>query len=158
MENKVQIVGKNQGKQLKIAGGNYRIIVSGDDTDRQYSIIEMNVPPGGGPNPHRHQGFEETFFVLEGEVEFSSEDGKSTATVGDLIRIPLNGGAHCFKNKSDKPAKLLCTVVPSGLDEFFEKADQAAKDEPENMAARMKELSETYGQQLLPPDYFDTAK
>ena len=69
-------VGENEGNQLLIAGGNYRIILSGNQTKGEYAVIEMTVPPGAGPNPHAHPDIEETFFVLEGEVSFKSDAGK----------------------------------------------------------------------------------
>lgn len=154
MEKKVDIIARDQGVLLPIAGGSYRIIVSTAQTDGEYAIIEMNVPPGGGPNPHRHRDFEETFFILEGEVEFTSLAGTKTARAGDLVRIPKNGEVHCFKNTSAVAAKLLCTVVPAGLDEFFEQASEIAKSDPDTIPARLKVLAETYGQELFPPDYF----
>ena len=40
------------------------------DTAGRYTLIDMHVPPGGGPPPHRHD-FEEMFTVLEGEVELT---------------------------------------------------------------------------------------
>jgi hypothetical protein len=33
---------------------------------------------------------------------------------------------HYFKNVSDKLAQLLCTVVPAGLEEFFEELGEPA--------------------------------
>jgi quercetin dioxygenase-like cupin family protein len=44
--------------------------VTGKDTAGRYSLIDMHIPPGGGPPPHRHD-FEEMFSVLEGEIEFT---------------------------------------------------------------------------------------
>jgi hypothetical protein len=37
-----------------IAGGIYTILIKGSDTAGRYCLIEMLVPPGGGPPPHRH--------------------------------------------------------------------------------------------------------
>jgi quercetin dioxygenase-like cupin family protein len=53
---------------LGIVGDTYTVLLSGDDTDGRYSLIDMVVPPGGGPPPHRHD-FEESFTVVEGEIE-----------------------------------------------------------------------------------------
>ena len=51
-----------------IVGDTYTILLSGADTDGHYCLTDMLVPPGGGPPPHRHD-FEESFTILEGEVE-----------------------------------------------------------------------------------------
>src|SRR3954452_20602349 len=53
---------------VAIAGDTYTILLSGDDTAGRFTLIDMLVPPGGGPLPHRHD-FEETFVVLGGEIE-----------------------------------------------------------------------------------------
>ncbi len=37
---------------LGIVGDTYTILVSGDDTAGRYCLIDMYVPPGGGPGPH----------------------------------------------------------------------------------------------------------
>ncbi|CAH0310153.1 hypothetical protein [Pedobacter sp. Bi36] len=59
MESNIKIINKNEGEYLGIAGGNYRIIISGEQTSGNYAVIEMIVSPGGGPPPHappRHTG------------------------------------------------------------------------------------------------------
>src|SRR4051812_36294917 len=47
---------------LGIVGDTYTILLTGQDTAGRYTLIDMHVPPGGGPPPHRHD-FEETFTV-----------------------------------------------------------------------------------------------
>lgn len=144
----ITITGGNEGEHLAIAGGQYRILVSGDATDGRYAIIEMNVPPGGGPAPHAHPEIEELFYVADGEVQFRTDNGPVNAGTGAFIRIPLGGGVHAFKNISDKPAKLLCTVLPAGLDKMFEEISTAG---PEQAPA----ITQKYRQQVYPADYFD---
>src|ERR1700740_408275 len=55
---------------ISVAGDIYTILVSGAQTGGRYCLIDMHVPPGGGPPPHRHD-FEELFSILEGQVEFT---------------------------------------------------------------------------------------
>ena len=59
-----------------LVGDTYTILLSGDDTDDRYCLIDMLIPPGGGPGPHRHD-FEESFTVLEGEIEATFRGKKS---------------------------------------------------------------------------------
>lgn len=70
METAVKIIRKEDGQFLGVAGGNYRIVIPGEETGNSYAVIEMVVPPGGGPPPHSHPLVQETFYVLEGEIEF----------------------------------------------------------------------------------------
>ena len=154
-------VGPQEGTNLSIAGGSYRILVTGKETGGSFAAIEMVVPSNGGPGPHSHADFHETFFVLEGEVEVKSEAGTYTATTGAYVIIPKGGIIHMFKNKSDKVARLLCTVVPSGLEEMFIAMGQPAEPgtfaPPPPMDAesikKMTALAAQYGQTLYPPDF-----
>ena len=57
-------------RHISIVGGTYTILVSGTQTAGRYCLIDMLVPHGGGPPPHRHD-FEEMFTLLEGELEFT---------------------------------------------------------------------------------------
>jgi quercetin dioxygenase-like cupin family protein len=147
---------------IAIAGGTYTIITSGAETNGAYAAIEMVVPPGGGPIPHAHREIEESFYVLDGEVVFKSETQTYTAPKGSYIHIPLGGAVHCFKNKSDQPARLLCLVKPAGLDEFFKEAAAIRASAPNPSAPPTDEerknieaLAVRYGQELFPPDYLD---
>ena len=36
-------------RHISVAGGTYTILVSGEQTGGRYSLIDMLVPPGGGP-------------------------------------------------------------------------------------------------------------
>jgi quercetin dioxygenase-like cupin family protein len=150
-----------EGNNLSMMGGNYRILISGKETGGAFATIEMMVPPGGGPGPHAHPDFEESFYIIEGEVEVKSEASTYTATKGAFVNIPRGGIVHGFKNKSDKMATLLCTVVPAGLEEMFLEMGQPVAigeflppppNNPET-AKKMTAIAEKYGQKLYPPNY-----
>ena len=141
-------IGSNEGQLLAIAGGQYRILVSGEETDGRYAVIEMNVPPGGGPLPHAHPEIDEMFYVAEGSVTFKMEDGHFNATRGAFIHIPLGGAVHAFKNESDQQATLVCTVIPAGLDSMFKELSVAGPGQAPAIAAK-------YRQTVYPPDYLD---
>ncbi len=104
-------------RHISVAGGTYTILVSGEATGGRYSLIDMLVPPGGGPPPHRHD-FEEMFTILEGEIELTFRGETHRASAGSTVNIPANA-PHAFKNKSDRPARLLCMCTPAGQEEFF---------------------------------------
>jgi quercetin dioxygenase-like cupin family protein len=166
MEQAIQIIEKQEGKILGVAGGNYRIIISGDETNNNYAVIEMTVPPGGGPPPHSHPDTQEMFYVLEGEMEFKTETGRSIVQAGGFVNIPFGGAIHCFENTSGSIAKLLCTVVPAGLEKIFEAiGSPVAPGEflpvPELTEERkqlLKKLDEIHHQKTYPRDYLDKGK
>ena len=101
-----------------LAGDTYTILISGQDTAGRYCLIDMLVPPGGGPPPHRHD-FEEMFTVLEGEIEVTFRGDQAVLRAGETANIPANA-PHRFQNVSEKPARLLCLCSPAGQEEFFQ--------------------------------------
>jgi quercetin dioxygenase-like cupin family protein len=145
---RIRMINKNDGKSLYIANGLYRTIISSKDTDGRYAIIEMNVPPGGGPGPHAHKDIEEVFYVASGEIDFRTENGVYKVKEGDTIRIPMGGAVHSFKNATESDATLICSVYPAGLDEMFAEINTS---DPFNA----KLIGEKYGNQFFPSDYFD---
>jgi quercetin dioxygenase-like cupin family protein len=102
---------------IGLVGDTYTILLTGKDTAGRYCLIDMHVPPGGGPPPHRHD-FEESFTVLEGEIEATFRGEHSTVRAGQVINIPANA-PHQFRNASTQPARLLCLCSPAGQEEFF---------------------------------------
>lgn len=104
-------------RHISVAGDTYTILLTGEDTAGRYCLIDMHVPPGGGPPPHRHD-FEEMFTILEGEIEVTFRGAKSVARSGETVNVPANA-PHFFRNSSEQPARLLCMCSPPGLEEFF---------------------------------------
>jgi quercetin dioxygenase-like cupin family protein len=102
---------------LGVVGDTYIILVAGADTAGRYTLIDMHVPPGGGPPPHRHD-FEEMFTILDGEIELTFRGVSAVATAGETINVPANA-SHAFRNVSDRPDRLLCLCSPAGQEEFF---------------------------------------
>ena len=104
-------------RHIGLVGDTYTILVTGKDTDGKYCLIDMHVPPGGGPPPHRHD-FEEMFTILEGEVEFTFRGEKKVARAGETVNVPANA-PHQFHNSSQGAVRMLCMCAPAGQEEFF---------------------------------------
>jgi quercetin dioxygenase-like cupin family protein len=102
---------------IGLVGDTYTITVTGEDTNGRFCVIDMYIPPGGGPPPHRHD-FEETFVLLEGEMEATFRGKKSTVHAGDTLNIPANA-PHQFHNASTGPVRMLCICSPAGQEKFF---------------------------------------
>jgi quercetin dioxygenase-like cupin family protein len=102
---------------VSVAGGTYSVLVSGTQTAGRYCLIDMLVPAGGGPPPHRHD-FEEMFTLLEGELEFTFRGQSQTVRAGSTVNVPANA-PHAFRNVSGATARMLCLCTPAGQEEFF---------------------------------------
>ena len=120
LKRKLATASPDRGQSLPhigMVGDTYTITINGDDTAGQFCVIDMHIPPGGGPPPHRHD-FEETFILLENEIEATFRGDKSTVRAGDSVNVPRNA-PHQFRNTSSKPVRLLCICSPSGQEKFF---------------------------------------
>jgi quercetin dioxygenase-like cupin family protein len=102
---------------IGMVGDTYTILLAGKDTAGRFCLVDMHVPPGGGPPPHRHD-FEETFTILEGQLEATFRGAKRVVRAGETIHIPANA-PHQFHNSSSQPVRMLCTCSPAGQEEFF---------------------------------------
>jgi quercetin dioxygenase-like cupin family protein len=108
----------NQGRTIAVVGDVYRFLATGEDTNGKYAMWEAIVPPGGGPPPHVHSREEEGFYILEGEITFQISGERLVATAGMFANMPV-GTPHSFKNESDRPARMLISVAPAGLETMF---------------------------------------
>jgi quercetin dioxygenase-like cupin family protein len=104
-------------RHIGLVGDTYTILLTGKDTAGRFCLIDMHIPPGGGPPPHRHD-FEETFTVLEGEINATFRGTSVMVRAGETIHIPANA-PHQFRNSSNKAARLMCICSPAGQEEFF---------------------------------------
>jgi quercetin dioxygenase-like cupin family protein len=145
---------------IGLVGDTYTILVSGEDTAGKYTLIDMHVPPGGGPPPHRHD-FEEMFTILEGQVKVTFRGETLTANAGETINVPANA-PHAFTNAGDSPSRLLCLCAPAGQDEFFRLVGQPVASRTEApppldpaaqaaFIAKSRSLAPKYRTELLPP-------
>jgi quercetin dioxygenase-like cupin family protein len=107
-----------EGRTIAVVGDVYRFLATGEDTDGKYALFEAVVGPGGGPPPHVHSREEEGFYVLEGEITFTIGDRRLVAGAGTFANMPI-GTPHSFKNEGGKPARMLISVAPAGLEKMF---------------------------------------
>ena len=157
----VRTLDPQAGPELSVMGDTYHIVTSGAQTAGAYAIIDMLVPPGGGPMPHAHALIQESLYVVDGEVVVRSETQTYTARKGALVEIPKGGAIHSFSNESNTLAHLLCVVVPAGLDDFFAEIGQPVAAgqflpkphlSPEDLK-KIQTIAAQHGQEVFPPDY-----
>ena len=83
----------------------------------ELSLLEVTFDPGSGVDPHYHKGHSDSFYVLEGEVEFHVGDEVFVATQGAYVLAPPNV-VHWFRNVSDEPVRMLNLHTPGGFAEY----------------------------------------
>lgn len=89
--------------------GNRTLTILGEEV--QFSAIEIGFDPTFAVEPHTHTKEVDSFFVLEGEVEFTLESGIVRAGRGTWLSAPP-GARHGFRNPSQNPATVLNLHAP----------------------------------------------
>jgi quercetin dioxygenase-like cupin family protein len=101
-------------------GGAIHIRVRSEDTGGAFGLVEQVVPAGfPGPALHVHPEFEETFYVLEGQIALRVGSEAQEAGPGTVAMVP-RGTPHTFANLSSEPARMLVLVTPGGFERYFE--------------------------------------
>src|SRR4249920_2608931 len=107
-----------EGRTMAVVGDVYRFLATGAETDGKYAQMEAIVGPGGGPPPHVHSREEEGFYIIEGEITLVIDGRALVAEAGTFANLPV-GVPHSFKNETSRPAKMLISVAPAGLEKMF---------------------------------------
>ena len=97
----------------------FSFLVSGKDTDGAFSLTHCFFREGKAftPPPHFHKFEDETFYILEGEMQFHVGDKKFKAGSGEAVFLPKNVPHHF--DIISKTAKALLLITPAGLETFF---------------------------------------
>jgi mannose-6-phosphate isomerase-like protein (cupin superfamily) len=129
--------------QLVAMGARY--VMDGGDADGRFSLIEHPIIPRGLACPmHLHTREDEYSFILEGRWGFQLGDNVVYGEPGDLVYKPRNVW-HSFWNASDKPARLLEVISPSGFEHYFVELATLFQEHGPDRPDLFVELNEKYG-------------
>jgi quercetin dioxygenase-like cupin family protein len=92
------------------------------ETNGEYTLIEIEVAPGGKTTPHYHKTYAEHFEVLQGTLEVMADGETRTLRPGEEAVAPINT-LHNFHNPTSEPTTFLVELRPGS--EGFEKALKA---------------------------------
>jgi quercetin dioxygenase-like cupin family protein len=138
-------------------GDHYTFLVTGAESGGAYFAMQALVPPGGGPPRHIHTREDETFYLLQGNVEFLLGEQTVVAGPGDFVNVP-RGIVHRFQNTGTDTARIILTFTPAGIEHWFEETLERAPNEvrvedvPDNIeevAARYAAAAPRYGLEFV---------
>ena len=137
-------------------GDAYTLLATGKETNGAYFQLEAVVGAGGGPPPHIHHSEDETFYLVEGELDMRLGDANITVHACDYVSVP-RGTVHGYRNTGSTPATMIVTFVPAGFEKFFQEVFDPATDPAlpppppsEEMIQRIIEAAPKYGYEILP--------
>ncbi|HZS47154.1 MAG TPA: cupin domain-containing protein [Blastocatellia bacterium] len=149
MEKRKSVWGPNEGKKLSILGDPFTCKAVGENTNNSWSLFEATVMPGSVVPNHKHDGFDEAFYLLEGELEMWLDGETINASPGHLVNFQ-RGTVHGYQNKSGAPARYLTWTHPAGIEHFYEEMSSNVKSMPEDLN-KILEISDKHNIQIMPP-------
>jgi quercetin dioxygenase-like cupin family protein len=119
-QNRSKIVTLKPGEptELDYDGGVARFLVSSEDTNGAWALVELKEEPGYKKNLHRHNNTDEAFYVLEGVLTVKMSDQTTEYPAGSYVLIP-RGTPHAQGNRGKDPVKVLLTMTPGGFERSF---------------------------------------
>ena len=94
--------------------GNVEFLARTDDTPRfNFSIIE--IAAGRVLEQHVHDGEDDAFYIVDGEMTFTFGDDEAVAGPGTFVLVPP-GVEHGFRNDGETPVRMLNIHAPAGFD------------------------------------------
>ena len=101
------------------------VLLRGEETGGHVSVTEIGVPPHtAGPPVHTHD-FDETFYLLEGEILLDIDGERRELHAGGVVVIP-RGVPHAFMVTS--PTRILTLQTPGSGEAFFRLASEPVVD------------------------------
>lgn len=85
---------KDYAPALNIVGEHVTVLASGEATEG-YEVFLQRGPEGSGPPPHSPP-WDESFFVVKGEIDFGIGADSTTALAGTLVHLTA-GTEHWFR-------------------------------------------------------------
>jgi len=137
------------GEVAWLVGFPHTIKLSGSDTDGAVCVVECDAPRDAGTPVHVHHRDDETFYVLDGELTFFSDDETISAPAGTLVHL-RRGVRHAFTVESER-ARFLVLGTPAVQDAFFRAAGTPARQEGPPDLERLHQAAESHGIELLGP-------
>jgi quercetin dioxygenase-like cupin family protein len=142
-----------EGKRLEIVGDPFICKATGENTGNVWALFEATVLPGSLVPEHKHAGFDEAFYILEGELEMSMEGKTVTAAAGCFVNIP-RGTPHSYQNTSSQAVRYLTWTHPAGIEHFYEEIDQQVKALPQDIEKVLAIAERHQIEIMLPADHY----
>ena len=131
------------------------VLIDSKDTNGNFSLCHIIEVKGLEPPRHVHSREDESFYILEGVIEYNVDDQVLHAEKGDWVFLPKNI-PHSFKVITET-AEALMLLSPGGFENFFIEMSEPAKamelpPRPQGPPdiKKMDALSSKYGFKFLP--------
>jgi quercetin dioxygenase-like cupin family protein len=119
---------RGEGQTYRLITDIHTIKATGDETNGAFAVTEITARPEFGPPPHTHTREDESFYVVEGDLECSLDNGTPfVVRAGTFVYLP-KGVLHTHKAVGTGPARVIAMYVPSGVERFIAEAGQPTSE------------------------------
>jgi quercetin dioxygenase-like cupin family protein len=130
---------------LKLVGEQITVLASAAQTG-SYEIFLQRGPENSGPPPHSHP-WDESFYVIKGEIAFGIDGGETTAMPGTLVHLPA-GTTHWFRF-GEGGGEMISMTSREGASQLFTDIDrEISPDKPD--LGKLLEVGRRYGLAVFP--------
>jgi quercetin dioxygenase-like cupin family protein len=98
----------------------FDVLLRSEQTSGALAVTENTVPAGWPGPPLHHHDFDETFYVLDGQLVFQLGHEVRRAAAGTLLFAP-RGSHHTLANHSAHAARYLLVITPPGFERYFDR-------------------------------------
>lgn len=123
-----KFLASGEGDSFQMLTHTFTSKVTAEDTKRKWVMYEASDTVGNGAPIHSHP-WEETFYVLEGELDIQLGERRVIAETGSSIYFPKNV-VHSFTVRSET-ARLL-VILPGFADAFYRDVSKEISTLPPN--------------------------
>lgn len=143
MSNRYSFLAPGEGVNYDWSADHTFVKVSAADTGGQYTLMEDNLKANFRLGLHLHRTHAETFYILEGAVEFYVDGDWMTAGAGACLHVPPGTPHACIMAEGCTEAWMLMIYQPSGFDQYLAELSTMGEADFED-ETRMTALSEKY--------------
>ena len=123
------------------------LLVTGDQTQGQFALVETVVRRTEEPPLHSHTRENEFVYVIQGDVTFYLDGNRLQCPAGDCVFLP-KGSEHTYCIESDV-ARMLVLLMPAGLEGYYQEMNNPV--DAEQSIERLITVSARYGMEIMGP-------
>jgi quercetin dioxygenase-like cupin family protein len=107
-------------QQFDLDGIDFKIVLSGDETDGKYSLLELHFSTEKENEIPLHLHSRETLviYILEGTFSFKYGNEKIDGNQGTVLKFERDI-PHSYRITGKDPGRLLILFLPAGFENFF---------------------------------------
>ncbi len=133
-------------RPLNVVGEKITVLASGEQTGG-YEIFLQVGPEGSGPPPHSHP-WDESFYIIQGEIALGVGQSETIAVPGTLVHVPA-GTTHWFRFGKGG-CEMVSMTSREGASRLFADFDREISPEKPDLG-KLIEIARRHGLAVIPP-------